>query len=226
MTAQAKCRHPVDLEIYLDVTGSMKWCRDEIKEQIREFADDLANQNLDWRIALCAFRDLKKNQPPQFFDFTTNPRELQAVVRKQETYGGGGNGGESSIDALFAGLSRYTFRDTALRCFLLFTDEPPHDPDESGRSMASLCDILKSNRVITYVVSRPIQPFLALADSYGGLHFDIDRSRRDFRRILFGVSASMSASVADSRALGDAARAAMSGSKYDTPTRLMPSHRW
>ena len=223
MSANKKLRPRVDLVVLLDVTGSMTRCRDEVQANICAFVEDLADQKLKWRMGLYAFRDLKRREPPKFQDFTKDVEEFQYWVRKQKTKGGGSNGGESSIDAMFDALSCYAFRESALRCFLLFTDEPPHDPDQRGRTMDDLCETLRRDKVISYVVSPPIKPFLALADSYGGLHFDIKTSLGDFRRVLSGVGASISASVTTCRSLRRAARKALAVSPYDAPTRVMPA---
>lgn len=181
----------VDIVVLLDTTGSMGWCRDEIVDHICGFADDLSRLQHDLRIALYAFRDLRWLESPTHYPFTADIKEFQTLVRKQEAYGGGGNNGESSLDAAFDAMEVYQFRPDAGRYFLLFTDEPPHSPDQNGRTVCDLAAALRRDRIVTYVVSDPLPPFVEIADSYGGLHFDIRASRGAFRPLFFNLSRSI-----------------------------------
>ena len=221
MAIRSTFRTAVDIAVQLDGTASMGWCIEELCKNISDFAGDLVEQNLDWRMGLYVFRDLKKGEKPEFHDFTTDIAAFQRLVGSVESNGGGGNDGESSIDACFDCLDKYEFRDRSTRCFMLFTDEPPHDPDEYGRTMKDLIRELQVNKIITYVVSSPLATFQALADSYGGLHFDIKESRGGFRKLLFSVTQSMSAVTMSGSMLRDAATAALKSGKLDAPTRVL-----
>lgn len=200
---------PVDIVLFLDATGSMEWCFAELADNICKFTEDLSRNRLDWRMALYAFRDLQKGEPPEYHEFTTDVRLIEQQVRSKKADGGGGNWGESSIDALFDGIVQYEFRPSSTVVFLLFTDEPPHDPDQSGRSMSDLIEELRSRRIVPYVVSRPLETFYRLANSNAGLHFDIEKTRGAFRRVLLDVGQSVAAASLHEDSLRDAAAAAL-----------------
>jgi Mg-chelatase subunit ChlD len=128
-------RPQADVVFVLDVTGSMQWAIDGVRNGIGRFAGDLARNQIDYRIGLVAFRDLTypederkglklmevlkfKGEP-----FTSDADAFRSEVAKLRA-DGGGDTPESSLEAV-GEACRLPLRKGATRVLLLITDAPP-----------------------------------------------------------------------------------------------------
>lgn len=115
----------VDICFVFDTTGSMS---DKITGLIRAMSDlvaELASLDLDWRVTTVAFGDLTVpgDRIDDSLGFVTTRAAAQDQLRSMPRFGGGGNGGESSIEAMLAGVRR-PWRQDAVKIIVLLTDEP------------------------------------------------------------------------------------------------------
>jgi hypothetical protein len=119
-----------DVFFVLDVTGSMEWAINGVRDGIGSFAAKMRENKIDFRIGLLAFRDLTYDPVPmdllQFGDgqpFTNDVTEFRSQVRRLESKGGGDDP-ESSLEAV-ENACQQPFRKGATKVLLLITDAPP-----------------------------------------------------------------------------------------------------
>jgi Mg-chelatase subunit ChlD len=129
-------RPQADIIFVLDVTGSMGWAIDGVRDGIGRFANDLNRNKIDFRAGLVAFRDLTYPQDErsglklmevlQFKGepFTSDPETFRDEVRKRLQASGGGDDPESSLEAIGEAI-RQPMRKGATKVLLLITDVPP-----------------------------------------------------------------------------------------------------
>jgi Mg-chelatase subunit ChlD len=129
-------RPQADVVFVLDVTGSMQWAINGVRNGIGRFAADMQRNNIDFRVGLVAFRDLtadsdalavlKFNGDP----FTTDPDTFRREVGRLRA-DGGGDEPESSLEAI-AEAGKLPFRKGATKVLLLVTDAAPKVANQQG----------------------------------------------------------------------------------------------
>ncbi|MCE9564091.1 MAG: VWA domain-containing protein [Planctomycetes bacterium] len=221
-------RPQADIVFVLDVTSSMQWAIDDLKNGIGKFADTLAKARIDYRLGLVAFRDVTvKGEKVEVVEFNTGDvftadgtvfREKVGTFRAS----GGGDIPESSLEAITA-ASNMPFRKSATKVLLLITDAPPKVLDQGGRhsdaaipaAVLRTTDAVKAATIdsVHLVISKldlgDYKPFmLAGIDKSGGKHFelgDIVRGDEGFDPVLATFSTAVTeaarAKIPDSKPL-------------------------
>jgi hypothetical protein len=120
---------PVDVVFVLDVTSSMQWAIDDLKNGIGKFADTLSKNQLDFRLGLVTFQDLTEGEKIEVIKFKKDePFTNDAATFRDKVgllkAGGGGDIPESSLEAL-AEAANMPYRQGASKILLLITDAPP-----------------------------------------------------------------------------------------------------
>ncbi len=176
---------PVDIVFVLDVTASMQWAIDDLKNGIGKFADALSKAQLDFRIGLVTFQDItipgEKIEVVQFKNgdmeepFTTNAttfRDKVSVLKAE----GGGDIPETSIEAVVE-ATKMPFRQKATRLLLLITDAPPKITRTSVKDAVTLAKDKGIDAIHLVVMKQDrdvYKPLLtAGADKTGGITFDL-----------------------------------------------------
>ncbi|HLW71836.1 MAG TPA: FHA domain-containing protein [Candidatus Binataceae bacterium] len=130
---------PVDIVFVLDVTESMQPYIDAVKQNITNFAEELKNNNRDFRLGLVTFEDYVISQYPDCnceyrSALTTDVQKFIGWVGALHA-GGGGDIPEDQLDGL-AYAATLPFRPEAQAIVILITDAPPHvagdGPDREG----------------------------------------------------------------------------------------------
>jgi Mg-chelatase subunit ChlD len=174
---------PVDIVFVLDITESMQPYIDAVKQNMINFAQDLAQNHRDYRLGLVTFEDYVVSAYPDCN--CAYSKTMTSDVRKFVEWvgtlhaGGGGDIPEDPLDAL-AYASTMPFRPDAQGIVILITDAPPHvagdGPDPTGDSAyrlhhsnasadvtketgASVAAKLSRNGLTLYAVAPP--PFIA-----------------------------------------------------------------
>jgi hypothetical protein len=118
-----------DVFFVLDVTGSMSWAINGVRDGIGGFAAKMRENKIDYQIGLLAFRDLTIDPVPMdllMFDrspFTTDVDAFRTKVGRLVSMGGGDDP-ESSLEAV-DNACQQPFRKGATKVLLLITDAPP-----------------------------------------------------------------------------------------------------
>src|SRR5579864_328751 len=114
-----------DLVFVIDTTGSMNDKIDGLIESCESFVDRLATRHIDWVAAVVGFGDLTvEGDRIVATPFSSSAERVKALLRGLPRYSGGGNEGESSLEALQAALDQPGYRPDAMKVVVLITDEP------------------------------------------------------------------------------------------------------
>ncbi len=181
----------------LDVTGSMTGEIDGVKNNIKEFMDYIKKDGLNVEIGLIAFRDLEMNELPEVLtfegrQFTRDSKAFKEKVGKLYANGGGGNPGESSLDAIVLACHQ-SFNPDVTRILVLITDEPPLIPDGRVKGFSDVTSTMLESRIDQLHLVVPEY----LKETYSPLHkatkgkvFKLgtgERGGNAFRKILMDI---------------------------------------
>ncbi len=178
-----------DIVFVIDKTGSMKDEINGVKENVRNFVNELRSVNILANLCLVTFNDRVQDECLSFQaddPSTPNNENLDDFLDRLERVSvtGGGDINENQLAGLISAAERTPWRSDAQRITILMTDEGfshtgnPGDAGSDARGYKETYDILKAQRVINYIVGPSIPgysspfsstPALALEDNY----FDI-----------------------------------------------------
>ncbi|HSP10189.1 MAG TPA: vWA domain-containing protein [Candidatus Dormibacteraeota bacterium] len=175
----AKAR--ADLVFVIDTTGSMNDKIDALIETCQSFVDRLATRRIDWVAAVVGFGDLTvEGDRIVATPFSSSAERVKGLLRGLPRYSGGGNEGESSLEAIQAALDLPGYRADAMKVVVLITDEPALQKKIRPSAMTGR---LREAGVIAFVLSPKINYFRSMAADTGGEWWNVD-SGGDFSRIL------------------------------------------
>jgi hypothetical protein len=167
-------RRMVDVCFVFDTTGSMSDKIEGLVGCLVDFVGELASLSLDWRVTAVPFGDLTVpgdvivGDLPFAADREVAERLLRGMVRNC----GGGNEGESCLEAVQAALAK-PYRLGAVKVFVVLTDEPALT---HRLRPAQIESALKRAEVVTFVASPPLDYFRRWAEVTGGTWCDIGSS--------------------------------------------------
>ena len=167
-----------DIIFIIDTTGSMDNEIEGLMKTCQEFAQAVTKRNIDHRMGIIGFGDLTISPSDKMtrFPLTKNASEVshgfEEILNNYRT-SGGGNDGESSIDALWTAVDGFEFRQEAIKVFLLFTDEPPLEPDTKQRTMNYTIQKFKQHQILCFCITKPDDRFKRLANETGASWFAI-----------------------------------------------------
>jgi hypothetical protein len=170
-----------DLVFVIDTTGSMNDKIDGLVESCESFVDKLARRRIDWVAAVVGFGDLTvEGDRIVATPFSSSADHVKALLRGLPRYSGGGNEGESSLEAVQAALDQPGYRPDAIKVFVLITDEPAL---QRGLRPSTMVGRLREAGAIAFVLSPNIKYFREMAKDTGGQWWNVD-SGGDFSQIL------------------------------------------
>lgn len=171
----------VDVNFIFDTTGSMTDKIDGLVASTVDLVRELATLSLDWRVTTVPFGDLTipgdevvSKQP-----FVTTHEAAEKQLRTMPRFSGGGNEGESSLEAIDAAL-RKSYRRSAVKILVLITDEPAlqnrsHNINNTGRA-------LREAEVIFFAATPDLPYFKQWAKECGGAWVPVGQTM-DTRRL-------------------------------------------
>jgi hypothetical protein len=164
-------RRMVDFVWVFDTTGSMYSKLESLKRCMRGFVGDADALKLDWRFSLVPFGDLTVHGDKVVgqLPFVTTVAEACRMIRGAERFSGGANEGESSLEALVAGMDK-PFRQGAVKIIILVTDEPPL---EEGLTTRVVNGRLRQGEFICFAATPAKCGFEPLARDNGGMWYHI-----------------------------------------------------
>jgi Mg-chelatase subunit ChlD len=155
----------VDLVFVIDTTGSMSDKIESLLATCSQFADDFNALQLNQRIAIVSFGDLRvPGDKIQNTAFTASVEVTKKSLRHIPRNSGGGNEGESSLEGLERALS-LPFRSDAVKVIVLITDEPA---DQHRLNAEEMIGRLTERQMLTFVVSPPYKYYQRMALRNGG----------------------------------------------------------
>jgi GYF domain 2/von Willebrand factor type A domain len=174
----------VDIFFVLDLTNSMQFAINGIKDGIQNFASQLGGRKLDARIGLVGFRDIEDDRERPFVvsingeALTRDYATFRAEVGKLKARGGGDDP-ESSLQAL-AFAADQPFRPDAAKVLLLITDAMPKlHPKERIKTVDDVLQVFKERQIdqLHLVVHQR-----DLRDAYGRFQKELHGSFLDLNR--------------------------------------------
>jgi len=160
----------VDLVFVIDTTGSMSDKIESLLATCSQFADDFNALHLNHRIAIVSFGDLRvPGDRIQNTTFTSNVEVTKKSLRSIPRNSGGGNEGESSLEAVERALS-LPFRSGAVKALVLITDEPA---DQHQLNADEMIGRLGEREMLVFVASPPYKYFQRMALRNGGQWYRI-----------------------------------------------------
>jgi hypothetical protein len=162
----------VQIVVVFDTTGSMDSFIEPMVNCVSELADGLQSLGVKWEATVVPFGDLLiEGDVIDISQAWVNScrkinRQLATMTRNR----GGGNGGESSFEAVEAGLARLRERPMAPRVLVLITDDAPHT---RNRSASAIADQLVATDAVFFAVSPDLLPYRQFADVTGGAWVNI-----------------------------------------------------
>jgi len=170
-----------DLVFVIDTTGSMNDKIDGLIESCQSFVDKLAAKRIDWVAAVVGFGDLTvEGDRIVVTPFSSSADRVKALLRGLPRYSGGGNEGESSLEAVRAALDQPGYRPDAMKVVVLITDEPAL---QRQLRPATITGRLREAGAIAFVLSPNIKYFRSMATETGGQWWNVNTGG-DFSQIL------------------------------------------
>ncbi len=189
-----------DIVFVIDTTGSMGDYLNTMTEKAQDFADAIADSDIDYRLGFVTFGDDIRKGDGERLAPTDDVNDFKAAVDALVAYGGA-DGPENQIDAIdyarasvegsnpagsFQQDMDFVYREEALKVFILITDIDYHTPGESYsnvydyysegviNSVADEIEKLNNDGVICYVSAPDEYGYLyeSLAEETGGRLFD------------------------------------------------------
>jgi hypothetical protein len=174
----------VEVVFIMDITNSMGPFIRGLKENCKNFANEVRKRGLDCRLGLIGFGDVEYNEPLRVFDLTEDVQSFQSNVSGLTLVNGVDNP-ESSVEALEKALE-IEFRPHTRICFVHITDADCHHPER----IAGIASQLKERGFLNYSISRkPLRRRYAPLCVNGGDFFDINDSK--FETILQKIAKSI-----------------------------------
>ncbi len=160
----------VDVVFVIDTTGSMSDKIESLLATCSKFVDDFNALHLNHRIAIVSFGDLRvEGDKIQNTAFTADVEVTKKSLRHIPRNNGGGNEGESSLEAVERALS-LPFRSDAVKVIVLLTDEPA---DQHRLHADEMLGRLTERQMLVFVASPPYKYFQRMALRHGGQWYRI-----------------------------------------------------
>ena len=181
-----------DIVFVFDTTTSMVEEVDGMKRTSMAFAEKLERSGLDYRLGLVDFGDVINRVEKPDGQLTEIAQQFKNWINDIRLVGGGYDIPEFSLGALQR-ATQMSFRDGALKIFVLITDAPPHhygDRPDAGVSfddpnltLAYTLQQLANTNVTTYIVAPKHSDYLRIVGETNGQFFDI-HGNSDFTTII------------------------------------------
>ncbi len=192
----------VDLVFVIDTTGSMSDKIEGLLTTCSKFAEDFSALKLNHRMAIVSFGDLRvPGDKIQNTAFTSNVEVTKKSLRNIPRNGGGGNEGESSLEALERALS-LPFRSDVVKVIVLITDEPA---DQHHLHADDVLGQLVERQYLAFVAAPPQGYYKKMAEFTGGKWYKISAHTNfnDLLNLFKDLSRKVSQVVFDVYQVGD-----------------------
>jgi hypothetical protein len=160
-------KRAVDICFVFDTTGSMSNKIDGLVSCMVDFVGDLSRLSLDWRMTVVPFGDLTVPGDRVVADtrFVNTHGDAAVLLRTMPRFSGGGNLGESSLEAMLAAMGKH-YRKGAVKILVVLTDESPLESPQLTTGL--IHSLLLSQEFVCFVASPDLPSYRAWAETTGG----------------------------------------------------------
>lgn len=185
---QPGSRPQADIGVCFDTTGSMDRIIGGLVRQTSTFVVEAQSRSIDLHWGLVAFGDLRvPGDRIVRYPFTDRPGQFVRALEEMPRFSGGGNTGETSLDALATLAGHSGWRPAVVRICLLFTDEPPVGVHTDLEAVGKM---LRQQKIATFCITNNHRAYRWLANVTGGEWWDIYEPG-DFDRLLARLASSV-----------------------------------
>ena len=165
----------VDICIVFDTTGSMSNKIEGLVRCMVEFVGELDRLKLSWRFSVVPFGDLTIPGDRVVGDlpFVTSHHAAEQMIKSLPRFNGGGNIGESSLEAMQAAMAK-PYRDGAVKVLVVLTDDYPLTSPQLAP--ATIGQELRRREFVCFVASEPNQGYEPWAKENAGTWYPIGSS--------------------------------------------------
>lgn len=158
--------------VCFDTTASMDDIIGALVRQTQAFVSEAATLGFGIRWGLVAFGDIRvAGDKIVRYPFTDDKDKFKAALKEMPRFSGGGNTGETCLDALGVVASHKGWRQSAPHLCVLLTDEPPVGVNVDLEAVGKQ---LRQNRIVTLCVAPDHKAYRWLAQVTGGSWWSID----------------------------------------------------
>jgi len=169
----------VDIVFVFDTTGSMNDKIQALLDTCDDLINKLSREQLHYRVGIVAFGDLTiPGDTIEKTGMTSRPPVFREMLNKIPRNLGGANEGESSLEAIQAGLSMLRPPEQAVRVIVLITDEPALGSHRAYQ----ITQTLKQKEILTFCVTPDLLYFREMAKETGGIWLKVG-ANTSFSRI-------------------------------------------
>jgi len=177
-----------DITFVFDITNSMRSEKDSLQTGAINFAQQLEDYGVDYRLGFVAFGDHPACSGGNYTaienkGFSRNVTDFSDTVMGISLVSGGYESNEAALDGIDSALDN-SFRSDTSKIIILVTDAPPHiDGDCIKTSLSDVKNRLVSKSVKLYVVGPDDSTYQDLVSETNGKWWNID-STRSFNLVL------------------------------------------
>jgi len=162
----------VDICLVFDTTGSMSSKIDGLVACMVDFVNELSRLSLNWRISVVPFGDLtvRGDRVVSDLPFVSERGQAERTLRTMPRFSGGGNTGESSLEAMQAAMAK-PYRREAVKVLVVLTDEPALESTQL--TAKTISQVLNAREFICFVTSPNLPGYRDWARVSGGEWYQI-----------------------------------------------------
>lgn len=153
-------KRQIDLVLAIDSTGSMTNYINSIKEHIIYLIKELREENISLYVSIIDYKDIvydgedsTKINNPKKVDFLNNPNDIIQVLDAIEIGGGGGDGPETTLDALGAAINLKYRKNAEKFAFVITSAGYKNDNNYNIVNMDVMIEMLKEKGIKTSVIT-------------------------------------------------------------------------
>lgn len=170
-------KRQIDLVLAIDSTGSMTNYINAIKENIIYLIKELKKENISLYVSIIDYKDIvydgedsTKVNSPKKVDFLNNPNDIIQVLDAIKIGGGGGDGPETTLDALGAAINLKYRKSAEKFAFVITSSGYKNDNSYNIANMNAMIKILKEKGIKTSVITEynKMDKYKKLCDSTKG----------------------------------------------------------
>ncbi len=185
----------VDIVFVFDTTGSMSGKIQALLATCGDLITELDREQLHYRVGILAFGDLTvAGDTIKKTGMTRQLPVFREMLNRIPRNSGGANEGESSLEAIMAGIAMFRPPGQAVRVFVVITDEPALQSHRARQ----VTQTLRQEEILTFCITPNLSYFREMAKETGGIWLEVgaDTSFDKIKAMLLALATKIAAIAA------------------------------